>query len=434
MAPATALASGHHRHHHLTARQKRAIRARLLHEIKHHPGLIRNQAWLRQASLVQFSLPVTIRLNPAGLPVTNLQDNNATLNLGPSLGAHTIGLTGKLHATITFVSAFDAGQPGNVNLVLTPDNTSGLATTSVPLLSNSNVTGAGPSSNPNADGCVGVDTALSAAQSLDNPANLHNDSTDVLGGAIPGFSAPLGDQPNPLTDTNIGTGAPDAESANAGDVVLRTGSLTVGVAPAGTADPASPVAGSLIGQSGGQANLFGLPVSGASGSSVHVKVNLLTQINSILRSVDYLSAVSDSTHHTFTDCRQAWTGAVPNYLTADLTGTIRVAPAITADGELRIATTQLESSAPSDETVAACLVPDSFYDGSAGDPTVAPNATRLPAPTEACNSATSPLQQAGLVKIWNGASNSLASGGSQVVVQGSLNVNKLNAEVLIGTL
>ena len=48
---------------------------------------------------VSFSLPSTIRLSPAknqaGTPLNNTDShvsNTATLNLGPSLGSHTIGL------------------------------------------------------------------------------------------------------------------------------------------------------------------------------------------------------------------------------------------------------------------------------------------------------------------------------------------------------
>src|SRR5207237_438191 len=102
----------------------------------------------KKASLVSFSLPSTIRLSPAkdqaGNKISNdSTKNTAVLNLGPSLGSRTIGLTGALHANINFNDAFDGGSLGDVKISL-PSDTSALTTTGVPLLSNSNARASGP--------------------------------------------------------------------------------------------------------------------------------------------------------------------------------------------------------------------------------------------------------------------------------------------------
>ena len=508
-----AFAARHRTAIHLTAHQKAVIRARLMRQIKHNPGMIKNKAWLREAGVVQFQLPVTIRLNPSPFSaagVTNIQDNRAQLDLGPSLGNHTVGLTGSLHATITFVSAFDAGQPGDVNLTLTP-STGGITSTSVPLLSNGNVTHGGdylavPSSDTTADGCGNLTangapppafippptgTAINAG-TADDPGNLTNSSSTALTGPLGPlsafYSAPVGDQPyasGAKQDTTLGTGPVDSVGSGngPGDVVLRTASLSIGVAAAGAADADSPVAGSTIGSSGGRANLFGLTPTGAS-APVDVKVNLFTEINTIVRAVDFLTwldynAGGSGNGLGFGDCRQIYTGTVPNYLTTELTGTLHISPALTDDGALRIATTSLSSpilpasQAPAQETVAACLVPDKFYayggtapsvtfpNGDAADPFHAAAATASSPPTEDCNTGTSPfasqiadadndgdfgtgspLENGVLVNplLFGGGTpfgssgNGYVGNGTEVKVGANLTVTKLVAEVLIGTL
>jgi hypothetical protein len=126
----------------LTKRQKHAISKKLMRAVKKNPRVISKRWFLKKASLVSFSLPSTIRLTPAkdqnGNFISNdTTKNTAVLNLGPSLGSRTIGLTGALHANINFNDAFDGGSLGDVKIALPPD-TSALTTTSVPLLTNSN--------------------------------------------------------------------------------------------------------------------------------------------------------------------------------------------------------------------------------------------------------------------------------------------------------
>src|SRR4051794_26416895 len=94
----------------LSKTQKHAISKKLMRAVKHNPRVISKRWFLKKASLVSFSLPSTIRLTPAkdqaGKFISNDTTNNtARLDLGPSLGARTIGLTGILHANINFNDA-----------------------------------------------------------------------------------------------------------------------------------------------------------------------------------------------------------------------------------------------------------------------------------------------------------------------------------------
>jgi|GEM_PF-3646297 len=498
--PPAAVARTHHsraRAIHLTAREKRIIRARLMREIKANPRMIRNKAWLRSAAIVQFQLPVTIRLNPQPFTaqgVTNVMDNNATLDLGPSLGSRQIGLTGALHATISFISTFDAGQPGNVNISIGPQTSAntcagqpcGITTTSVPLLTNPNVTANPPSPDSTVDGCTtaGIGAALSdLAGTQDDPAALSNSSATI---PTPYGTAVASDQPDPSTMDNLGNNAEvnGYNDPNAGDVVLRTGDLSLGIpAPGPYTDPTgySPVNGETISPSGGLGNLFGLPVRGSSypgtGTSVDVKVALATAINAIVRQVDYgqyflydtnQNGVGPLTsgngfpgNRAYADCRQAWTGAIENILTTELTGSLHISPALTFDSRLRIATVAL-SSQPTQETVAACLVPTKLFTagGSTGaDISAAPNSTVSSPGTYGCNDAASPFATPGST-TYNGLGNPLnpigggltaplvdssayplpafgsnpqyEGNGAAVILPASLTVNNLRAEVLLG--
>lgn len=146
----------------LTKHQKVHIRKQLRKQIKKNPKMIRNKHWLKRASLVDFQLPVTIKLRqpcstsdgtqvadvPTGVKCagsgTGLNEegiNTANIDLGPSLGQRTIQLGGRLKARIDFNDSFDGGALGNVKLSILPDATKGLTTSSIPLLWNPDITG-----------------------------------------------------------------------------------------------------------------------------------------------------------------------------------------------------------------------------------------------------------------------------------------------------
>jgi len=128
----------------------------------------------------------------------------------------------------------------------------------------------------------------------------------------------------------------------------------------------------LVGGSGGKANLFGAPVNGlANGNSVDVTVNLGTDITAIARQVDgqYPGPAGPNTANektgnisSYFNCRQAWTGNIRNYLTGiKLVGALRISPAITADGKVRIAKVALRTPSPVPESLAACLEPYQLF-------------------------------------------------------------------------
>jgi hypothetical protein len=157
-----------HKTHKMSAKQKRHIRAQLRRQVKKNPAVVKRKSFLRKASLVNFELPVTIRLRGVPTPIGQNQEipnvsngnylgnfsgiggnpNVASVDLGPSLGQRQISLGGSLSGNIVFHDSFDGGALGNVSLELKPDtNGTGpdhsLKTTSIPLLWNQQVTQAG---------------------------------------------------------------------------------------------------------------------------------------------------------------------------------------------------------------------------------------------------------------------------------------------------
>lgn len=111
------------------------VRAELRKQVKKNPKVVGKKSFLKKASLVNFKLPVTIRLRGSS---TNANPNSATIDLGPSLGQREINLGGKLAAEIQFADSFDGGALGNVKLAINPGPKS-LTSTSIPLLWNNQV-------------------------------------------------------------------------------------------------------------------------------------------------------------------------------------------------------------------------------------------------------------------------------------------------------
>jgi hypothetical protein len=120
----------------LTKSQKVHIRHQLRKQIKKNPKLIRNKRFIKKASLVNFKLPVTIRLrnsNSANNP------NSANVDLGTSLGQREVDLGGSLAAEIVFHDSYDGGALGNVDINIL-SGPKALTSTSIPLLWNTQVT------------------------------------------------------------------------------------------------------------------------------------------------------------------------------------------------------------------------------------------------------------------------------------------------------
>ena len=427
----------------MSAKQKAHIRAKLKKAVKKNPAVIKKRSFLKQASLVNFKLPVTVRLRTGDIPATPGNEaatnntNSATLDLGASLGQREVDLGGSLPAEIQFKDSYDGGALGNVDLSILPSTTKTLTSTSIPLLWNTSVSQTGTRYDAN---FLGLPDAAHGCGDFQGTSNLPFASGLAASGSVngipqpggfPGFpfydsSAPLvgpagapqgylpvnpgvdninnlaankdpgnvdslGGNPSPFPSGSAPGGFPATPSVK--DSVLRTAPLSLGIAPAGTNVPqaAQPngVTGSqniTIGKSGGQANLFGnIP---GKGYGIDVTVSLATRINSILRIVDQdpfgtnLREGDDWPAGVFA-CRQVYTGAVQNYIPdVKLQGSLKISPAITADGKLRIAKATLKTGDydASRFAVAACLVPYASFNapqGSDGDP----QTVKIPTPT-----------------------------------------------------
>jgi hypothetical protein len=393
----------------LTKSQKAHMRHQLRKQIKKHPRLIRSKSFIKKAALSDFRLPVTIRLQPAQDPA-NTKDpdpthnpNSALLDLGPSLGQRHVPLYGKVNAHIVFADALDSSRPGDVTLSL--DNGPGLSTAAVPLLGN-----AGSSTNQSTDATPGCADYYAAGTGFaGGPSTTH-----------PGGGP--GDVDLPAHSPYMGENFPMADGSSADDVVLRTAPLSLDV-----------TSGS------GRANLF--DAQGASIPQVDVGVSLGTDINTVLREVDGDTPLAPPTGGNVAalfNCRQAVTGVVHNSLNARLTGKLRISPAITADGYLRLAKVDLGGPTVPN-SVEACLVPDTTL-GFLANPGPAPNALGFTfnptaysaTPTANCNAGGSILNGAPFnVQTVSGSNVAPASNGSTVRLAADLSAT-LKAEVLIG--
>jgi hypothetical protein len=268
---------------------------------------------------------------------------------------------------------------------------------------------------------------------------------------------------------------------------LRTNALSLSVAPTGPVNQSNASnngpgstngpQGSqniVIGQSGGEANLFGnIP---GKNYGIDVTVNLATKINSIFRIVDqdsFGSPLLTGARYPagIFGCRQIYSGFVQNYIpSVHLTGSLKISPGITSDGFLRIAKATIASPANDKArfAVAACLAPYAGFaspiNSSDTSPVTIPpagsgvppyqlvpdNNVNLPAdpatsratpdtvvcdapPTRAiADSALAPasvLQQAD-ASTANGYTTT--NDGSRVSVSADLNVNQVQVDVLIG--
>jgi hypothetical protein len=496
----------------LSAKQKSAIRAQLRKAVKKNPRVVRSKSFLKKASLVDFKLPITVRLRTPGTGAL-ANANTANLDLGASLGQRQLSLSGSLLGYIQFHDSFDGGSLGNVDVVL--QDGGAIKTSSLPLLWNPQVSsghwydagfgdvggtpGCGDFTNANAVSdatFVGPDspgtgqplhsgtngkTLLIAAGSAANPgANpipgvpyfatpadvpLHNltgtieeypgvdDITALHTGPSAGDPTGINDVGPNQTPFPSGIYAPGPAPSYL-DTVLRTAPITLGVTHPGTtvqennnADGTGPQGSQnlVVGQSGGQANLFGNIPGKTHG--IDVTVSLDGQINSILREVDpdFHPLITGAPYPAAAfNCRQAFTGGVHNYIPGlKLVGALHISPAITSDGKLRIAKATLNSLQPSHVGLAACLMPYSTFaaDSGAGtavsipnDALVAPAAQNpVPGASVKCNDAPQNTVAASSNPNLGPLSNvvSTNSDGSQVSVSGDISTN-ISADILIG--
>lgn len=464
------------------SKDKRALRAELRKAVKKNPSVLRRKAFLRKAALVNFQLPVTIRLrnpcttengmNPTGttggtvptqfLPPaaagglncstqgTALNERtfpSARVNLGPSLGSREVAVGGSLAAVVQFSDTYDGGALGNVAIKILPSKQRFLTTSSVPLLWNDDI--ADPAKRNDATFLKATSaTTLIPETGVEQGCGDWSSGTTSSGGIVPagynslfhgftpagstygglagipgfpyydpsgpgGYASPAGFLPvfpgvdaldeirtgaftgnnewigpngNPFptgsAPTNSGNpAAPLPFNYNAANTVLRTNALHIGIAQGGlsvnmstgtaTTSGALPTAqGSqdvTLGYSGGQANLFG-NIPGKS-VGIDVTVNLAAEISGIARIIDQdqfsVPLVSGNPFPAGVfNCHQVWTQTVQNYIPGvRLTGSLRIAPAITKDGKVRIAKATVQSDANNPDRVAltACLTARSAY-------------------------------------------------------------------------
>ena len=504
----------------MSAKQKAQVRAQLRKAVKKNPRVVQRKSFLKKASLVDFTLPITVKLrySGGGTPqgVGN-NPNNATLDLGASLGKREIDLGGSLAGEIQFHDSFDGGALGNVDLVLNPPGSGGkyLTTTSIPLLWNPNTYSSGyawdrglGSGNALEGGCANFTGNADLPFNVLSPAATYpgvpvfgglagagnpdgrfigvnpgiDAVTNLTASKIPGDINNLGGQVNPFPSAPQGPGGftqpPDVK-----DTVLRTAPLKLGIATPGTVAPgvggAEGTQNVTIGKSGGQANLFG-NIPGKS-YGIDVTVSLATSINSIIRAVDVDAQhidVGSAWPAALFNCRQAFTGAVPNYIPdVHLKGSLKISPAITPSGDLRIAKASLSSLSepyPTHVALAACLSPYSVLaaeqNGSDLTPQLVPDPIALgvplggtlassyyPADTASyariggsstnpnfsaagtCDSTQTQLtQSAGFSGLANAQASqgysafSTSTDGSKVSVAGDITVNDVEADIIIG--
>ena len=142
-----------------SAAKKASARAELRKQLSRDPRALRRRSFLRRAALVNFKLPITIRLRnpcmtangqnpaPGGGQTCTTQGSalnqrivpTARVNLGPSLGTREIVISGALAAVVEFQDTYDGGALGNVNIKLLPGDKT-LQTSAVPLLWNDTIT------------------------------------------------------------------------------------------------------------------------------------------------------------------------------------------------------------------------------------------------------------------------------------------------------
>jgi hypothetical protein len=391
----------------MSAKQRATVRAQLKKQVKKNPAVINRKSFVKRASLVNFKLPVTIRLRGAD---KSSNPNAATVDLGASLGQREVNLGGSLSAELTFHDSYDGGALGNVDLAILPSANHSLTSTSIPLLWNTQVSAAGSrydynsivDANPAAaalmPGGSGCGNWLSSTTGTLGPDHL-NFGVGILnaGAGLPGYpffgaqptsptqtpdsylpirpgvdsidrvvaskvaspaagtaDSNVGGNPSPFPYSSQSTPGGFSQPPSTQDTVLRTNALKLGIAPVGTEvkqdTNTNGVAGSqniVIGKSGGQANLFGNIPGKAYG--IDVTVSLATRINSILRVVDQDSfgtpLVTGNRYPAgIFNCRQIWTGGIQNYIpSVRLAGNLKIAPGITSDGKLRIAKATVSS-------------------------------------------------------------------------------------------
>jgi hypothetical protein len=277
----------------MSAKQKAAVRAKLRKQIKKNPRVINRKSFVKKAALVNFKLPVTLRLRGANTPggtcngfatstcqptpgvvPGSTNPNKATVDLGASLGKREVDLGGKLAAEIVFRDSYDGGALGNVDLTILPSSSKTLSSTSIPLLWNDQVTSAGgrfdandlyldgaglapagcanftgsaipfganilPSGTfggiPQPGGLVGYPVSAAPAGAIAGFLPINSDLDDVVNGPLAAGTQPGNDDVVGANPTPFPAGPQSPTFSNTvKNTVLRTNALSLAVANPGT--------------------------------------------------------------------------------------------------------------------------------------------------------------------------------------------------------
>ena len=445
----------------LSKSQKASISKQLRKQIKKNPRAIRSKSFLRKAALVNFKLPVTIRIRgdcpagsggaascPAGKVNTGLNERSqytADVDLGPSLGQRKVSIAGSLAAEVQFRDSYDGGALGNVAIEMLPSTTKTIQTSSVPLLWNPDVdslssradanfaraairAGAGEAGALTANGWDNKRQGCTDFKNESAPSSRTFALTGSFAGGTPGdgsysalwygsgltgpngglpgfpvidpafsttaaayylpvypgiesldqlvygvtFNTPVADPdeylgpqanpfPYPAIDPDPTAGDPTI-AGNARDTVLRTSALDLAIAagrPAGrpghryadrTEHPAHGPG--LAERHHRQVRWRGEPVRQHPGQGLWHRRDCLPghedQLDLPRPGSGHvrLPAVAGSRYPAGVfNCREVWSGVVQNYIPGiRLTGDLRISPAITKDGKLRIAKATVNTS------------------------------------------------------------------------------------------
>src|SRR3954453_16818766 len=93
VGPVTGAGASVHKKTRMTAKAKRIERNRLYRAVKKYPRLIKKKSFIKRAALVNFRLPIRVRLGDS--PVAS-NPKTANLDLGASLGKRQRGAGGSV--------------------------------------------------------------------------------------------------------------------------------------------------------------------------------------------------------------------------------------------------------------------------------------------------------------------------------------------------
>jgi hypothetical protein len=341
----------------MTKAQKRKAQKVLFKKLKKNPRLIKSKKFLRKAGHVDFSLPLTVRLNPVvdTSATPGVQEGEAKSNdtveldlsstFGPNRSHVPVKISGTVNVSARFGNPAEGDTLGDLRLTATGAD---LRTSTIPVLDNAT---------------AGATCAALGPTATTAPAN-----TLYAGGISGGVTGP-----DPSGQT---------PGYSASNTVVRTDPVDISLAPI-------TAASNGVRTNIGKANLFGSPGGAA---DVRLQLHVNADINTIFKSTENGTGGSlapfpaGSLPGAAFLCDEAYAaqttgnGTSGNVIPVYVEGDLSISPAITTDGLLRLATVNV-STPPGKETHAtakACLQVHSLVNDDADgdgnpDPSPGPN-------------------------------------------------------------